>query len=65
MAVDGLIPLRGKSVAGLDEFTPALDLCYRPQPFQSDRHRVEHLFALYEKLIAPLILVAKKRRGKA
>ena len=37
----------------------AVDLCYRPQPFDSDRHRVEHLFALYEKLTAPLIPPAK------
>jgi hypothetical protein len=27
-----------------------LDRCYRPQPFDSDRHRVEYLFGLYEKL---------------
>lgn len=28
----------------------AVDRCYRPQPFDSDRHRVEYLFGLYEKL---------------
>ena len=44
------------------ELDRAVDLCYRPQPFQNDRQRVEHLFALYEKLTAPLIPVAKKRR---
>ena len=39
----------------------AVDLCYRPRPFESDRQRVEHLFALYEKLTAPLIPPAKKK----
>src|ERR1017187_1979368 len=28
----------------------AVDRCYRPEPFPSDRHRVEYLFALYEQL---------------
>ena len=41
-----------KAHAALDR---AVDLCYRPQRFQNDRQRVEHLFALYEKLTAPLI----------
>ena len=42
----------------------AVDLCYRPKPFENDRQRVEHLFALYEKLAAPLIAPAKKGRRK-
>jgi hypothetical protein len=42
----------------------AVDLCYRPQPFESDRQRVEYLFALYEKLTVPLIAPAKKVRRK-
>ena len=50
-----------KAHADLDR---AVDLCYRPQPFESDRQRVEHLFALYEKLTAPLIPTGKKRRRK-
>ena len=33
--------------------------CYRPEPFPSDRHRVEYLFALYEQLTAPLVAAAK------
>jgi hypothetical protein len=37
----------------------AVDLCYRPQPFATDRHRVEHLFALREKLTAPLMPTGK------
>ncbi len=42
----------------------AVDLCYRPQPFDTDRQRVEHLFALYEKFTAPFIATAKKGRRK-
>lgn len=42
----------------------AVDLCYRPQLFDNDRQRVEHLFALYEKLTAPLLPPAKKSRKK-
>ena len=38
--------------------------CYRPQPFESERHRVEFLFALYEKLTAPLLPATKPKRGK-
>lgn len=42
----------------------AVDLCYRPQRFDSERQRVEFLFALYEKLTAPLIpSPGKKKRG--
>lgn len=46
------------------ELDRAVDLCYRPQPFQNDRQRVEHLFALYEKLSIPLIATPKKGRRK-
>jgi len=45
----------------------AVDLCYRPQPFTSERQRVEYLFELYEKLTAPLTSaatpLARKRRA--
>jgi hypothetical protein len=54
-------PALVKAHAELDR---AVDLCYRPQPFQNDRQRVEHLFALYEKLTVPLIAPAKKVRRK-
>ena len=50
-----------KAHANLDR---AVDRCYRPQPFQNDRQRVEHLFALYEKLTAPLIPIAKRQRKR-
>jgi hypothetical protein len=55
-------PALVKAHAGLDR---AVDRCYRPQPFESDRHRVEHLFALYERLTAPLIATSKEGRRKA
>ena len=43
----------------------AADRCYWPEPFPSDRHRVEYLFALYEQLTAPLVAAAKPvRRGR-
>lgn len=34
-----------------------IDSCYRQDPFESDEERLEHLFKLYEKMIA-----AEKRR---
>ena len=42
----------------------AVDRCYRSQPFISDRQRVEFLFALYEKITAPL-LPEKGRKKRA
>jgi len=39
----------------------AVDRAYRPQPFPSERHRIEFLFQLYEKLTAPLEAKAKKK----
>ncbi len=54
------MPLRlVKAHASLDR---AVDLCYRPQAFASERQRVEYLFALYEKLTAPLLPAVKPRR---
>jgi len=41
-----------KAHAALDR---AVDRCYRQQPFASERERVEFLFALYERLAAPLL----------
>jgi hypothetical protein len=55
-------PALVKAHADLDR---AVDRSYRPQPFESDRQRVEHLFALYEKLTAPLLPAGKKARRKA
>ena len=54
-------PALAKAHAELDR---AVDLCYRPEKFESDRQRVEFLFALYEKLTAPLLPVAKSKRAR-
>jgi len=54
-------PALAKAHAALDR---AVDLCYRPQPFLNDRQRVEYLFALHEKLTAPLVAPRKKKRKK-
>ena len=40
----------------------AVDKCYRPAPFPSDRARVEFLFTRYEQLTAPLAPAAKPKR---
>jgi hypothetical protein len=40
----------------------AVDRCYRRQPFTTERQRVEFLFALYERLAAPLIAAAAKKK---
>ena len=43
----------------------AVDALYKRGGFESDRERVEHLFRLYEKLVAPLTASAgKKKRTK-
>jgi hypothetical protein len=44
----------------------AVDKLYRTKPFIADRERVEHLFALYEKLAMPLSALAgsRLRRGR-
>ena len=51
-------PALAKAHAELDR---AVERCYRKEPFPNDRTRVEHLFALYEKLTAPLTPTEKKR----
>jgi hypothetical protein len=42
----------------------AVDRCYRSGPFPSDRHRIEYLFALYEKITAPLLPAVKPKGGR-
>ncbi len=44
-------PVLQKAHAELDK---AVEACYRKAAFHTDRERVEYLFALYEKLTAPL-----------
>jgi hypothetical protein len=38
----------------------AVDKLYRAAAFSGDRDRVEHLFGLYEKIVAPLMVVARQ-----
>ncbi|MCE5268939.1 MAG: hypothetical protein LLG00_13760 [Planctomycetaceae bacterium] len=52
-------PILVKAHAALDR---EVDRCYRREPFATDRHRVEFLFTLYEKLTTPLIAGKNKRR---
>jgi hypothetical protein len=42
----------------------AVDKLYRPAAFTGDRDRVEHLFGLYERLIAPLATAAPRPRKR-
>jgi len=51
-----------KAHADLDR---AVDACYRPQAFTSDRQRVEFLFALYERHASPLLPAEKKPRKRS
>lgn len=46
------------------ELDRAVEKCYRPEQFHSDRERVEYLFSLYEKLTAPLLPVTPRTRGR-
>lgn len=55
-------PPLARAHADLDR---AVDRCYRAKPFASDRERVEHLFALYEQLTAPLAPAAKPTKKPA
>jgi hypothetical protein len=54
-------PALAKAHAELDR---AVEKCYRPEPFDSDRQRVEFLFTLYEKLTAPLLPVTPKTKTR-
>jgi hypothetical protein len=47
------------------ELDRAVEKCYRPEPFHSDRERVEFLFALYEKFTAPLLPPTKPKRARS
>jgi hypothetical protein len=42
----------------------AVDKLYRTTPFSGDRDRVEHLFGLYEKIVAPLAATAPRPRRR-
>ena len=42
----------------------AVDRLYRPRRFSSERERVEHLFALYERMRAPLAVATQKKQRR-
>jgi hypothetical protein len=46
------------------ELDRAVERCYRPEPFGSDRERVEYLFRLYEQLTAPLLPATPRTLGR-
>jgi len=46
------------------ELDRAVERCYRADPFRSDRERVEHLFALYEKLTTLFLTPKTKARAR-
>jgi hypothetical protein len=56
---DVMPPQLRKAHRALDE---AVDKLYRSAAFTGDRDRVEHLFGLYEKLVAPLVVASQPRR---
>ncbi len=62
--VDAMPPELRKAHGALDQ---AVDKLYRSTAFTGDRDRAEHLFGLYERLVAPLIAAAsqstKRRSG--
>jgi hypothetical protein len=58
---DTMPPNLRKAHTALDA---AVDRLYRKKPFDTDRDRVEHLFGLYEKLVAPLEADAEKQNKR-
>jgi len=58
---EAMPPTLRKAHRALDE---AVDKLYRPAAFAEDRDRVEHLFGLYERLVAPLVAAAAQPRGR-
>jgi hypothetical protein len=56
-------PILVKAHQALDK---AVDATYRKQPFETERHRIEFLFALYQQLTDPLITAMTKpgRKGR-
>jgi hypothetical protein len=59
--VDSMPPRLRTAHRALDD---AVDKLYRSAPFTGDRDRVEHLFGLYERLVAPLV-AAETPRGRS
>jgi hypothetical protein len=42
----------------------AVNKCYRKEPFQDERERIEYLFGLYEKYTGGLLAVEKVKESK-
>jgi hypothetical protein len=61
--LDAMPPQLRKAHRALDG---AVDKLYRPAAFTGDRDRAEHLFGLYERLVAPLMVAShpQSRRGR-
>jgi hypothetical protein len=59
--VDAMPPQLRKVHRILDD---AVDKLYRSAAFTGDRDRAEHLFGLYEKLVAPLVAAAAPPRNR-
>ena len=60
--VDAMPPQLRKAHRALDD---AVDKLYRSAHFAGDRGRAEHLFGLYEKLVAPLVAAAAPRTRRS
>jgi hypothetical protein len=60
--VDAMPPQLRKTHRALDD---AVDKLYRSAAFSGDRDRAEHLFGLYEKLVAPLVAAAASRTRRS
>lgn len=62
------LTMPAKLVQAHTQLDRAVDRCYRPQPFTSERQRVEYLFGLYEKLTDLLVSTptpSKRRKRSA
>ncbi len=46
------------------ELDRAVDRCYRKEPFQSEIERVQYLFAMHERLNAPMQAAMSARKGR-
>lgn len=55
--VDSMPPSLRRAHSALDV---AVDRLYRAAPFTGDRDRAEHLFGVYERLVAPLVAIASQ-----
>lgn len=47
-----------------EQLDRAVERCYRKEPFETDRQRVECLFALYEQISAPLAMARKTKKPR-